>query len=301
MQIYIVPTYICNLNCQKCYSEKYVKDYPDYLSWIKFMDVFKYFKNKSSIFSFIGGEPTIWKFINESILYLQNKKKYVNIFTNGIIPLNVMPNNIILNANNIFNLKWRKKIIQNLLYYKKNGVKLRLRFNIDNSYNKVKIDRVVMLSKKFADSISISILHPIEKGINYGKIIYDLSISIHSINIPIFISRATPFCLFNQRQLNFLQLNCKLRGKCPLPTNSVVINPNGQTIQPCVELNIKKNILEALENKVINVFAEKILQIKNERNLRCKFCIYFLKNKCSGGCLAYPNSKFIHPIKEIEI
>lgn len=298
MQIYIVPTYDCNINCQKCYSEKFIKDYPNYLTWVKFIAIIKYFQAKSKVFSFIGGEPTKWKFINESILYLKNKNKFVNIFTNGIIPLNVMPNNIIVNGNNIFSSKWEQKIIQNISYYKKNGVKLRLRFNIDDTFNKGKIDNAVKLSKQFADSVSVSILYPIEGGIDYGKIIYNLSVSLHSNNIPIVISRAIPFCLFNQKQLNFLLLNCRLKGKCPLPTNSLVINPNGNSIQPCVELNIKQNISKLLRNKITDVFAKKLIKVKNKQNIKCKSCIYFLKSECLGGCLAYPTPDFIHTVQE---
>jgi len=298
MQIYIVPTYNCNLKCYKCYSEKNLKEYPNYLSWTKFISIIKYFKTRSNRFSFIGGEPTKWKFINESILYLKNKNKNVNIFTNGIIPLRVMPNNIIVNGNNILNSKWEQKIIQNLSYYKKNGVKLRLRFNIDDTFNKGKIHNAVKLSKQFADSVSVSILYPIERGIDYGKNIYNLSVSLHLNNIPITISRAIPYCLFNQKQLNFLLSNCKLNGKCPLPTNSLVINPNGHTIQPCVELDIKWDISKLSINKIKNVFANKLTKVKNKHNIKCNSCIYFLKNECLGGCLAYPTSSVIHPIRE---
>ena len=298
MQIYIVPTYNCNINCRKCYSEKYIEDYPNYLAWNKFIAIFKYFQANCRVFSFIGGEPAKWKFINESILYLKNKNKFVNIFTNGIIPLNVMPTNIIVNGNNIFSLKWEQKIIQNLSYYKKNGVKLRLRFNIDDTYNKGKICNAVKLSKQFADSVSVSILYPIEKGIDYGKKIYNLSVGLHSNNIPIVISRAIPFCLFDQKQLNFLLLNFRLKGICPLPTNSLVINPNGNSIQPCVELNIKQNISKIIGNKITSVFAKKLIKVKNKQIIKCNSCVYFLNSKCLGGCLSYPIPDFIHPVEE---
>jgi len=65
MRIYIAPTYDCNINCHKCYSRKYQKDYNNYLTWIKFIDIFKRFRANCNMFSFIGGEPTKWKFLNE--------------------------------------------------------------------------------------------------------------------------------------------------------------------------------------------------------------------------------------------
>ncbi|GAG38684.1 unnamed protein product, partial [marine sediment metagenome] len=167
---------------------------------------------------------------------MHNKDKYVNVFTNGVIPLKVIPNNLIINGNNIFNPELKNNIIWNLSFYKKNKAKIRLRFNITEIFKEENIQEAVMLSKQFADSVSISISYPIEKGIDYGKIIFELSTKLYSEFIPIVISRATPFCLFTQKQRDFLISNCKLKGKCSLPTNSLVINPDGQTIQPCVEL-----------------------------------------------------------------
>ena len=117
MQIYIVPTYNCNLECRKCYSKKYQKEFPNYLSWTKFVDISIFFRIQYNNFAFIGGEPTKWKFINESILFLHNKNKYVSIFTNGIIPLKIIPDSLIINGNNIFNPNLRGDIISNLSFY----------------------------------------------------------------------------------------------------------------------------------------------------------------------------------------
>ena len=276
------------MSCNKCYSQKYVDKFPNYLSWDKFINIYKFFALKYKNFSFIGGEPTKWKFINESILFLHNKKKFVSIFTNGTIPLNVIPNNLIINGNNIFNLEFRKKIILNLSFYKKKRVKIRIRFNIDNSFRKEKIHKVVNLSKQFADSVSISILYPIENGIDYGKIIFELSTKLYLESIPTVISRATPFCLFTQKQRDFLQLNCKLKGRCSLPTDSLVINPDGQTIQPCIELCMNHNISELLKNKPKKVFAKDLIKIKSNRALKCNTCKFSLNGECWGGCLYYP-------------
>jgi len=290
LQIYIVPTYNCNLRCKKCYSRKHLTKFPNYLSWNKFIDIFRFFELRYNNFSFIGGEPTIWKFINESILFLHNKDKYVTIFTNGIAPLNVMPNNLIINGNNIFNPELKNTIIRNLSFYKNNSAKIRLRFNITENFKKEIIQEAVKLSKKFADSISISILYPIENGINYGKIIFELAAKLYSESIPITISRATPFCLFTQKQRDFLISNCKLKGKCFLPTNSLVINPDGQTIQPCVELYMNHNISELSTNQPKKVFGKDLLKIKSNREIKCNTCEFYLKDVCWGGCLSYPLS-----------
>jgi len=288
LQIYIVPTYNCNLRCKKCYSKKYLEEFPNYLSWAKFIAIFRFFELRYNNFAFIGGEPTIWKFINESILFLHNKNKHINIFTNGIIPLKVIPDNLIINGNNIFNPELKNNIICNLSFYKKKRAKIRLRFNISAIFQEENIQEAVMLSKKFANSVSISILYPIENGIDYGKIIFDLSTKLYSESIPVVISRATPFCLFTQKQRDFLVSNCRLKGKCSLPTNSLVINPDGQTIQPCVELYMNHNISELLKKQPKKVFAKEIIKIKSNLDSKCNTCEYYLNDVCLGGCLYYP-------------
>jgi len=288
LQIYVIPTYNCNLECNKCYSKKYKEDFPNYLSWTKFIEIFKFFKSKYNNFAFIGGEPTKWKFINESILFLHNKNKKVSIFTNGTIPLKVIPDYLIINGNNIFNPKLKEGIIQNLSFYKMKRVKIRLRFNIDGNFEKENIHEAILLSKEFADSVSISILYPIDNGIDYGKIMFDLSKKLNSEYIPVRISRATALCLFNQEQRDFLTSNCKLKGKCSLPTNSFVINPDGQTIQPCVELNLKCNISDLSKIQPKKIFVEDLNKIKSSRYSKCNACNFFSNDECWGGCLSYP-------------
>jgi|SRR5659263_27568 len=289
LQIYIIPTYNCNLECSKCYSKKYKEDFTNNLTWMKFVEIFKVFRSKYKNFAFIGGEPTKWKFINESILFLHNRNKNVAIFTNGTILLNVIPNNLIINGNNIFNSKLKDNIIWNISFYKKKGAKIRLRFNIDENFEKENIHEAFLLSKEFADSVSISILYPMDNSIDYGKIIFDLSKKIYSEYIPVKISRATPLCLFNQKQRDFLISNCKLKGKCSLPTNSLVINPDGQTIQPCVELHIRHDISELSKTKPKNIFVKDINILKsNRQSTKCSNCNFYSNDECWGGCLSYP-------------
>ena len=290
LQIYIVPTYNCNLKCKKCYSKKYLEDFPNYMSWRKFIEIYKFFMLTCNNFAFIGGEPTEWKFINESILFLHNKNKKVNIFTNGTIRLNVIPDNFVINGNNIFNHKLKDNIIWNLSFYKNNGAKIRLRFNIDEMFEKEYINEAISLSKLFADSVSISILYPFDNSKDLGNKIFDLSTKLYYESIPVQISRATPFCIFDQKQLDFLISNCRLKGKCPLPTNSLVINPDGQTIQPCVELFLKRDISDLTNSLPRKIFGEEINTLKDKIDSKCNTCNHFFNDLCSGGCLSYHSS-----------
>ena len=126
LRLYIVPTYKCNLACNQCYSKKYLPEFETYLSWTNFINIFEMFRSNAKSFIFIGGEPSLWKFINESILFLKNKNKRVSIFTNGTILLRVMPDNLIVNGTNLLNRVERDRILYNLAIYKENGINIKL-------------------------------------------------------------------------------------------------------------------------------------------------------------------------------
>ncbi len=287
LQIYIVPTYDCNLQCDNCYSKKYLEEFSEYLSWIKFIKIYNLFKDKYSNFAFIGGEPTKWKFINESILFLKNKNKNVSVFTNGTFPLNVMPNDLIVNGNNLFNPKLNSRIIKNLLEYKENNVKIHLRFNINEKFGNGYLHEAVSLSVQYANSVSLSLLYPVNFSKNLGEIIFKLSNKLINESVPVKISRATPFCLFSHDQRKYLIEKCKLKGKCALPSNSLVVNPDGQTIQPCVELKLRHDISDLSKDYPKRLFSQGINKIISKHNSKCNDCKFFSNNECWGGCLSY--------------
>lgn len=295
MQLYIIPTYECNLNCLNCYSKKYCNKFQNiYLSWSNFISLFKRFKSSYNNYSFIGGEPTLWKFINEAILFLQNKRKIVNIFTNGVICLSVFPNNIILNGNNLFDHKLKKKILQNLEIYQSSGLKIRIRFNIDRNFTINRIDDAIQFSVEYADSISLAISYPIETGIEYGRILYLLSKKLAKNSIVARISRATPLCLFKKNELEFLKKKSALKGICNLPSKSLVINPDSISIQPCVEIPTLHKINELEYNTIKSIFEKDIKNHRNKVDIHCTECKFYYSGQCCGGCLPYkfPESFF---------
>ena len=221
-------------------------------------------------------------------MFLHNKNKFVSVFTNGIIPLQVIPNNLIINGNNIFDIELKDTIIRNILYYKKNKSKIRLRFNIGDNFTDKHIDEAISLSNNFADSVSISIQYPMDNGNTLGNKIYLLAFKLFSKSIPVTISRATPLCLFDQEQQHFLKLHCKLKGKCSLPSNSIVVNPDGNTVQPCVELQLNHHITDLSKVHPKKMFYDEINKLKIKNNSKCKTCDFYLNDECWGGCLSYP-------------
>ena len=287
MQIYIVPTYECNLSCSGCYSKKNKTDFDSYLSWVNFIQIYNKFKDECNKFAFIGGEPAKWKFINEAVLFLKNKGKKVIIFTNGTIPIYTKPTNVIVNGTNLFDLNIRNTIIEQIKAYKNQRVKITLRFNVHDSFSNENIKEAVEISKEYADSVSVSILFPVEFTKSLGNLVYSLCNQITLTGTKVRISRATPLCIFSSEQKIYLQTNCKLSGQCSLPNNSIVILPDGKTIQPCVELNIYKSLKELTSSSPRNLFFNEINNLKSKENPACSGCELFITKQCCGGCLSY--------------
>lgn len=287
MHVYIVPTYECNLDCNRCYSKKFLEEFDQYLSWECFIHIFTLFRKECNSFSFIGGEPAKWKFINEAILFLKNKKKKVTVFTNCTIPIQARPTNMVVNGTNIFIKDLSNTIIKQLQQYKYQGIKICLRFNIDDQFTDAMINNAVAISRNFANSVSVSILFPAKFTRTIGNSVYSLCNELISNGVKVRISRATPLCIFSEEQRKFLEIQCGLSGQCPLPTNSIVIHPDGKSIQPCVELELRKNINDLIKAASKDIFGEEIDKIKKKENLKCAGCELFKTNKCCGGCISY--------------
>lgn len=287
MQIYIIPTYDCNLNCESCYAKKYQKMYPNNLSWKDFICIYDKFKYDTNNISFIGGEVTKWKFITEAILFLKNKNKNVTLFSNGLEMINAMPNNVIINGSNLFDGKYSSTILKNVESYKKNNVKVTIRFNVGENFGSY-IQDAIRIAEKYGDLVSISALYPVnKKSENIGKFIFQIAKELSLKQIQVKISRATPLCLFTKNQMEYLEENCGLKGKCTLPTSSIVINPDGKSIQPCVELPIIKNIDSYSKSTAKSLFSAEIDYIINGTYEECSICEMYKNKKCCGGCLSY--------------
>ncbi len=287
MLIYIIPTYECGLNCKSCYSQKYKEIYSECLTWEMFISIYNRFEGKLNRVAFIGGEAIKWKFINEAILFLSNKGIKVSVFTNGMDISRTMPDHVIINANNLLTEFHSDLMINSIEQYKVNRVKVTLRFNIDKSFEKY-IGNAIVVSKKYADFVSLSPLFPVkysEKKV--GSNLFMLAQGLIDNKITSRVSRAVPLCIFTENQRIYLEKNCNMRGVCSLPTNSIVVNPDGVSVQPCVELSIIKKLDSLINKSIKEEYRCEIQTLKNEISCECAECAFYKGRKCFGGCLAY--------------
>lgn len=261
--------------------------FPGYLAWGNFIEIYNKFKVQTDKVLFIGGEATRWKFINEAILFLKNKNKKISLFSNGIEIINAVPDNVIINGTNLFNTEHKSTILKNISLYKEKNVKIVLRFNISEHFDGY-VQEAIKVTKEYADSVSISILYPVKNNNkSVGELVYRISEELISNLIKVKISRATPLCLFTTEQRAYLEEKCSLKGKCALPTRTIVVNPDGKSIQPCVELPIIKDICYFPKSSAKIIFKNEIDCINNKTREDCINCDLFENQKCCGGCLAY--------------
>ena len=150
---------------------------------------------------------------------------------------------------------------------------------------KIKWKNIVKVAKQYAKSVSLSILYPSKLNKKLGTTVYCLADHLLSNSIKTEISRATPLCIFSEKERIYLKANCSLKGKCKLPTESFLVNPDGHTIQPCVELEIKSHIDELKNSSPKKLFMRSINEIRSKTSFQCFNCN--LKTECNGGCLGY--------------
>ena len=90
-RIYIYPTIKCNLNCSYCNVKWVTGKYPnkheemDFNKWKKIIDSW----DDVGEVIVTGGEPTLYKHLEELVDYLLKKGLCVRIYTNGLIYRNL--------------------------------------------------------------------------------------------------------------------------------------------------------------------------------------------------------------------
>lgn len=281
--VHIVPSYKCNLNCDYCYAKKYITEYGD-LSWDDFLDYTKLLlRNNIQSVNFIGGEPTIWPYIDQAIKLLQSMGIYVGVLTNAILHTNVLPYFVTVNGNNIIDTL-EDKIVQNLKWYKKNGVKITLRFNLSKEDSDELLQHRLGLIQNYADFVSIAPIVPYKLERALGKKIVEFVKYAEKIKKPIKISRAVPICLFTSEEYKYLQKKASVYSICNPGEKQIIFNPD-KTFLPCVDLNQKIDLSKDF-SKIENELDEIVFNLRKVyAHSQCIGCKYF-KIKCQGGCFS---------------
>ena len=285
----LIPTYRCNAGCPFCYAKKFKKIFSRDMSWSKFIDVVGVLrKNGINEISFLGGEPTLWPHIGKAVKFLKNLNIQVNFFTNGIKRSTPAPDCVLINIYNSFSDSQRSKIKNTIAFYKKQGTEIGLRYNLNAEDPRSDKNDLAFfdLAKTLADYISISPAVPYRLLTHLGKRIYDLVLEAKKRNLEVKVSRPIPICVFTREQFNYLRKAASLRTECYSEKN-IVINPDGETIFPCVNISdypLKlPKIKLASVNSAFRDFFENLSCIYEFNE--CIKCKYSRSHKCQAGCL----------------
>lgn len=124
MRIHIVPSYTCNLDCDFCYAAGFENSYKESMSFDLFVDVINYFKlHGLKSVSFLGGEPTLWPFIESAINYARGNGLETVIFSNGS-KRSARPHLAVLNLTRFLSKSFSQTVLDNIKWYRENGVQL---------------------------------------------------------------------------------------------------------------------------------------------------------------------------------
>lgn len=296
--ICIIPTYACNAACPFCYAKNLHNKFSNDMSWEVFKDVVDCcLENEKNEISFLGGEPTIWPHINNAVAYLKKNNIQVSFFSNGITYSEPPADCVLINIYNCFNDSIRQKIKESIEFYKASGTEVSLRYNLVQSSSNAEDDRFFEFSMPLAAHVSISPTIPYVPDRKLGKRIFHLVNKLHQKGVDVKVSRAIPICLFDSKQFKYLREKCFMRKKCYSEKN-VVINPDGETVFPCVSIaKFEKKLSQEGFKKINDDYNEFFKCLGRTFPFsRCKECKHALNNECQAGCLAMRSSDAMEDI-----
>jgi len=258
------------------------------MPWGVFKKVIDYCtRDKIDEISFLGGEPTAWAHINNAVTYLQEKDVQVSFFTNGITRSESPPDCALINVTNNLNDNTRKQIEKTVCFYKTHGTEVTLRYNLVLSTKVSEDDRFLKFSASLSDHVSITPAIPYMPSRALGNRIFRLIRKFHKNDINVKISRAIPVCLYNFTQYDYLRQNCLMAKKCYSEKN-IVINPDGETLFPCVNIaNYEKKLFKESLRKINNDYKLFFQYLSNVFPFdKCGKCKHAFSGDCQAGCLA---------------
>ena len=309
MRVNLVTTYGCNRNCSYCITKSYNEKIPNEMSlhdldlavnWIV--------KLKVKIISLAGGEPTFYSGFDELIQRFKSHNIKFSLLTNALFSketlelldgsvlheccINVDPkenyskDQYTLLENNIKGLANRikhshisyniHKANTNYTYYlelcKKFGIN-RIRFSV-TAPNKLKNNRFVSIGEIKS----------------FVPLVMQFVKDAKKLGLELILDFPMPYCIFNNKERNYLKRNAGLHGMCSSGIDYITINPDLTTFA-CAPLMIKGPKIDSFESvsRINMYFGEQTECLRWNKLLleRCKSCHYKIRRECQGGCLCY--------------
>ncbi|GEM_PF-1945980 len=291
----IAPSYRCNANCQYCYTKGYISKFKkdmDLLTFIGLVEAHQ--KHENLNLSIIGGEPTIWKHINNALLYCRLRKVKATVFSNGLEKLRIMPSRMYLNSSQYFEKNRREKFIESLEFYSKKKVKTVLRYNVEGNCSDDKLDELIALAVEYEAGIHLALVVPYTIDKALGKRIFEMLQKVVAAGIVCRSANPIPPCMFDAVQLEWMRKNVGYYSACDLGSIPL-INPDGKTVQPCSKMFLFKEMKKdgLSKNEIKLMYQKEMETIKNKLPMeKCYQCEHFINEECFGGCMASRANEF---------
>lgn len=316
LEVSIYPTANCQLNCKFCYFKSKRNYYVKNLSSRDWIDILKQLKeNKVISLSILGGEPTLYKEIDDLLRYVDCIQLKTTITTNGV---NIKDSTFRL----ICDSKWITPTISLQALNSKNeqlmGIKSeKIVQTVKKFIKNKKIPRInTVYTIQTINDICAMIDFCVENGIKEyyvnaympirqnKKYCYDFDVYKNlneTINRYVFnkgydekIYVSVLGCLLYSSYYDELpnpvtnEYENKIYG-CEAGSTKIEIMPNGDVF-PCAAFDINdfdyKNILDLGFNTLWNngnyLNHVRSYKTKDKKCVKCKYC-----NFCNGGCPAY--------------
>jgi MoaA/NifB/PqqE/SkfB family radical SAM enzyme len=288
--IMIAPSYKCNAACNYCYAKDCEDIFQKDMDLLTFADVVDNHKKVGgTIVSIIGGEPSIWKPINKAIMYCKLKGIEVKFFTNGIKPVKTMPSMIYLNINHYFESAKKNFVKKTIEYYWRKKVQIIFRYNLleteDWNVLSQKIDEIIKMAVKNNSEIHFALVIPFKIGKKNGRTIFDAIKKVIESGVKCYSPNSLPPCMFDPDKLAYLKKNAGFYSMCKVGF-APLINPDGETIQPCSKWKLYKNIEKTgwPNKKIAEIYQKEFEAVRERVPSKCKSCGYFKEKKCNVMC-----------------
>lgn len=287
MRIHIVPTYACNLNCDFCYAAGLINDFRKPMSLELFMDIFNYYKlHGMKSISFLGGEPTVWPHLDYATNYARGNGLETIIFSNGSF-VKAVPHLAVLNITRFLSEPFSPALLDNIKWYRDNGVQLNFRINLTKTVSDNYLDIVLDTARAADADLQFAAIDCTPGEREFGQKIYIWLHRFVTSSFKVRISRPLLNCVFSPGQLDFINENCDCYPWCDFNNTVPVINPDGKTVFPCNSLTIPLP-LNYVWSKRDNFREIKLIQSCFDRIVpaECVDCNEYKNGKCHGGCLS---------------
>ncbi|MDR2971932.1 MAG: radical SAM protein [Bacteroidales bacterium] len=305
----------CVRACPYCFAKEYLKESKaKMLSWenlIYITDLFESSNEKK--LSLLGGEPTLHPEFVDFVLYLNQRKFHVNVFTSGIMPakklnttkeylLKISEENLSFVCNyNHPNTSTDSETKQINAFFKTFSKYISLSFNLYQSNFDFRFLVDAILKHGLKKHIRLGLAQPIPGQRNECLTISEIREIAKNLRTQLDILEQNrislgfdcgmPLCIFSNEDMGRLfKLN---KGRvlftcCP----AIDIGPDMQT-WACFPLsNYEKRSLYDFDNvsEIIQYFSEQQNDLRKDKKgifEECKTCTYFEEKLCFGGCVAH--------------